>query len=84
MLTVTDAAASQFAEILNDDQVEDDKVVRLVAKEGQLSLALDTQRPEDTTFEHDEKTVLAVDNEIAQLVDEKTLDVDESSNLVLR
>lgn len=84
MMTLTDAAAGQLAELLNDDNVDDSQCVRLVAKEGELALGLDEAKEEDTTFEHDGQTVLCLDQQIAELLEEKTLDVDESSNLLIR
>lgn len=84
MMTVTDPAADQLAAILEDDNVEDGKIVRLVAREGELALGLDEQKPEDTKFEKDGKTVLCVDQQVNEVLDEKTLDVDEQQNLVIR
>lgn len=84
MMTLTDPAADQLAAILEDDSVEDGKVVRLVAQEGELALGLDDQKPEDTTFEKDGKTVLCVDEQVNEALAEKTLDVDDSQNLVIR
>lgn len=83
-MNLTDPAADQLAAILDDDSVEDGKVVRLVAQQGELALGLDEQKPEDTTFEKDGKTVLCVDEQVKEALAEKTLDVDEQQNLVIR
>ena len=83
-MNLTDPAADQLAAILEDDSVEDGKVVRLVAQQGELALGLDDQKPEDITFEKDGKTVLCVDEQVKEALAEKTLDVDEQQNLVIR
>lgn len=73
MLNVTENAAGHLAQIL--EQAPEDAVVRFVPEGNSLALRLDNERPGDTTFAHGEKTVLALDSQVAEALSEKTLDV---------
>jgi Fe-S cluster assembly iron-binding protein IscA len=83
MLTVTDAATERIAQLLDDQGVPDETAVRLVYHQQGIALQQDTEREGDTTFEHEGRTVLLLDNEVANLLSEGTLDVD-GENLTLR
>lgn len=88
MLTVTEAACAFLAQLIDKTTTANDAMVRIVpATQGDLTLQFDTLRPDDTTFEHEGRTVLVLDPPIAQRLIESTLDVqdaDDGSKLVLR
>ena len=80
MLTVTETAGAHLAQILSQSEAPQAEgvVVRMFNGPNGLGLTLDQSRPEDTTFDHDGETVLAMDSELANALDEKTLDVANS------
>jgi Fe-S cluster assembly iron-binding protein IscA len=73
MLSVTENAAAHLAEMLNE--APDEAAVRFVPQGNGLLPQLDSERPGDTKFTHDEKTVLVLDQQISELLADKTLDV---------
>ncbi|MBW3543330.1 MAG: hypothetical protein KY476_24005 [Planctomycetes bacterium] len=76
MLNVSSAAAGHLAQVL--EQAPGDAVVRLEPQGNALAMTLGEPRPEDTTFQHDEKTVLAISPPVAQALSERTLDLQET------
>jgi Fe-S cluster assembly iron-binding protein IscA len=87
MLTVTEGASAQLADMLTAAEAPDDVAVRFVVQGQGLALGLDQVKAEDQTFEHSGKTVLVLDEEIAGLLNDKTLDVedtDEGPRLALK
>jgi Fe-S cluster assembly iron-binding protein IscA len=88
MLTITEAAGAHLAQLLDRAAPPEGAVMRLGPGEaGDLALQFDQLRPDDTTFEHEEKTVLVLDAQLAQRLAETTLDVrvdDERPHLFLR
>jgi len=80
MLTLTQAAGEHLSKLLDESDANDEAAVRLVAREQGLALAADQPRPEDTTFEHDGKTVLILDQQVAEALADRTLDVQDTEN----
>jgi len=80
MFTVTAAAEEHLAGVLREANAPDDVAVRLVSERGQLQLRADSAQPEDTTFEHDGRTVLLVDQQVNELLDGHTLGVEEGDD----
>jgi Fe-S cluster assembly iron-binding protein IscA len=78
MLTLTDAATEHIANLLDETDTPDDTAIRLVASEEGLAMVADNAKPEDTTFDHDGKTVLVMDQQVADALDGRTLDVAET------
>ncbi len=78
MLTLTEAAGDQLTKILDDSNAPQEMAVRLVAGEKGLAMAADQPKPEDTTFDHNGRTVLVLDEQVAQVLDARTLDVEET------
>ncbi len=78
MLTVTEAASAHLAQMLADAEAPNDVAIRIVVREGGLVLALDSANTEDATFDHEERTVLVLDTEVSELLQEKTLDVQDT------
>lgn len=81
MLTVTDDARAHFAKLLDGANVPDESVVRIVAQEQGLALAPDVARDGDETFDHDGKTVLVIQPELATHLEGMTLDVNAEGAL---
>lgn len=73
MLTVTDNAAAHLAQLLAE--APEQNVVRFSPGENGLTMHLGQPQPGDTTFEHDEKTVLAFDAAVNEMLADKTLDL---------
>lgn len=83
MLTVTPEACAHMAELIDRNNVPSPQTIRLVPGQQGLGLAPDEPRPGDATFEHDGRTVLAVEQSLAEKLDGRTLDVDESEGQTL-
>ena len=87
MLTVTDTVLEQFNKAIANaaDADSEEKCLRIVRSEnaGGLSLALQEPAPNDTTFEYEGRTVLAVPETYAKFCEDKTLDIDEDGRLTL-
>ena len=86
MLTVSNAALEKFDQTINtmDNSTEDDRCLRMVRNEQSgLALSLDAPHRDDTTFEYDGRTVLAVPDALHKFCDDKKLDLDEQGNLTL-
>jgi Fe-S cluster assembly iron-binding protein IscA len=76
MLTVTETAGARLAEILRQEQLPDEVAVRLVFEDGRLAMQPDTERSGDTTFEHEGRRILILDQEVARSLANDTLDTD--------
>ncbi len=86
MLTLSYTAGEHLDLLLAEANASDDAAVRLVLKGDGFSLKIDTARPGDTTFDHKEKVVLAIDEQVSELVADMKLDVKvtgEETELVL-
>lgn len=73
MLTVTDAAGECLAEILASSP--EGVVIRFSSESGSVVPRIDRPQPEDATFEHDNRTVLVLDQEASSVFGDKMLDV---------
>lgn len=76
MLSVTDAACEHFAQMLDQANAPEGTSIRLVAKEEGLGIQPDSSREGDSTYDHDGRTVLVVEERIAQGLGEHTIDVE--------
>lgn len=86
MLTVTNPVLEQLDKaIANAGEAEtDNKCVRLVrGEEAGLALKLETPENDDTTYEYEGRTVLAVPESCADICSDKTLDINKDGRLVL-
>jgi hypothetical protein len=84
MLTVTDAALQHLQSSLARVDTVESSCFRLTRQEGD-TLGLVIQSPEsgDRTFECDGDTVLAASENLADILSERVLDIDENGHLVL-
>jgi hypothetical protein len=78
MLAVTDAAGAYLAQLLSDHDLSEDVAVRFIVEEQGLSLRQDNERPGDTTFEHEGRTVLLLDEQVSELLSADTLDIEDA------
>jgi Fe-S cluster assembly iron-binding protein IscA len=83
MLTVTDAAGSHLAQILKQEELPAEIAIRIIVEGGGLALRPDEKQPGDASFEHEGRTVLLLDEQVADLLSSDTLDV-EGSGLTIR
>lgn len=73
MLNLTDSASAHISEMLAE--APDEMAVRIVPQEQGLALQLDNPREEDEKFTHDGQTILVIDKQMADLLQDKQLDV---------
>ena len=76
MLTVTPEACAHMADLLERNRITEPQTIRLVPGEQGLGLRPDAPKPGDATFDHDGRTVLTMDQGLAEQLDGRTLDVD--------
>jgi Fe-S cluster assembly iron-binding protein IscA len=77
MLNVTEPAAAHLANALSS--APEENAVRFVVQgNGQIASVLDSPREEDAKFEHDDRTVLVLDQQMSQLLGDKTLELKET------
>ncbi len=77
MLNVTNNASAHMNQLLENANAPEDAALRFVIEGNTLGLKLDNERSGDTSFSHEEKTVLVLDEQVSQLLDDRTLDVEE-------
>jgi len=78
MLTVTPAASEHLANLIDESKGPEGLAVRLVVQEQGLALTPSEPKPDDTTFEHDGRTVLVVDPRAAEMLSERTIDIQQT------
>lgn len=86
MLTVTEPVLEQLDKAISkaSDTEKENKCVRLVkGEEAGLALKLQEPAEDDTTYEYEGRTVLAVPDNTAQICADKTLDINQDGKLVL-
>ncbi|MEX0653322.1 MAG: hypothetical protein WD534_01340 [Phycisphaeraceae bacterium] len=80
MLIMTQSAAEHLEQLLAEADAPEGAAARFVAGPEGLSLHLDQQRPGDETYEHDGRTILLIDEQIADLLAERTLDLETTDD----
>ena len=83
MLALSYTASEHLDLLLAEANAPDDAAIRLVLEGDGFSLEIDTARPGDTTFDHAEKVVLAIDEQVSELLADMKLDVKVTGELVL-
>ena len=86
MLTITDAAGAYLTTLLDNANASDETTMRFVLEGSTLTPKMDSARPGDATVDHEERTILVLDAEVADTLGEATLDVrptDDGPKLVL-
>jgi hypothetical protein len=80
MITVTPEARNRLSEALEhiDEQAPKGACFRIVLDpQNQLSLSVGVPDQEDATVEENGRTILAVPPDVAEVVEDRTLDVEE-------
>ncbi len=86
MLTVTETVLKQFDRALAKagESESGERCLRIVrGEDANLSLALQSPEPDDTTYDYEGRTVLAVPEVYADFCADKTLDMNEEGRLIL-
>jgi Fe-S cluster assembly iron-binding protein IscA len=83
MLTVTEAASARLAQMLKQQNAPAHIAVRFVCEQQTAGLRQDSERPGDTSFQHQGRTVLVLDAQVSELLAEVTLDL-EGARLTLQ
>jgi len=79
MLTVTESAKQKLRQTLITNTNDQEAGLRLTMEPpGQLGLVLDRESPNDSLIEHEGLKVLIVDHELAELLQEATIDVQDT------
>jgi Fe-S cluster assembly iron-binding protein IscA len=78
MLTVTDDARAHLATILDQNDIPQEQAVRLLVGPNGLGLAPDMPKDEDAAFDHAGRTVLVIEPSIADQLDGRTMDVEQT------
>jgi len=73
---VSDPALQVLKDTLISSRTEDDQVLRLVTQNNEFSLGLSHPEDGDMRFETDGTLVLTADEEVAELLDSATIDVE--------
>ena len=75
MLSVSYTASERLYHMLADAEAPGDAVIRFVHDGKGFNLRIDKVRSGDTTFDHLEKVVFAIDAKVSKLLADKKLDV---------
>lgn len=78
MLTVTVAALDRLSKKLAHMKAAQDAAMRFSRGDGGWRLHLDTARPADTLFAHEDRTVLVLDEAVSEAMTDMTLDVKDT------
>jgi len=78
MLTMTPEAGTYLSGILNERNCPEDVAIRFLCEGQGIAMRLDNAKPEDTSVEHEGRTVLLLDEQVANLLEGQTLDVEKS------
>ena len=78
MLTVTTQAKAYLSQLLDKSKHSDDHAIRLAQTGEGMQMSIDQQQPADVTYEHEGKTVLVVEQQVATALDQRELVVEES------
>ncbi len=80
MLTVTEAAKSHLADLLQQSKAPDEAAMRIIKSPTGLELAIDREKPGDQSFTDGDNTILVVDPDLAGALDAATLDIEKTAN----
>ena len=80
MLQVSDDAITLLKEALDSERENPEDVFRLTLEDNRLSLALNSSQPGDVVYDKDGYPVLAAPPEIAEGLDTRTINIEESDD----
>lgn len=78
MLTMTEAAGTHLQNMLDKADAPDDAALRFVPGQQGLEITMDKPRDNDQQIEHDGRTVLLLDEQLAEKLDGHTLDAKQT------
>lgn len=81
MLSVTEPALKHLASRIDD--VDESRCFRMVPQETDITLTIAEPEREDTTFEFEGRTVLALPPALAEACADRSLDINAGGDLVL-
>ena len=79
MLKMTEAAGEQIVALLDRAQAPEGVAIRFVVDGDAFALDLDEPHEGDTTFDHKGRTVLVLENRVAEMLQNSTLDLKASA-----
>ena len=74
MLTVTLAAKELLARLLEEKNTPEGEAARLVFNRDNLTIDIDVPRTGDTTIDYEDRVILLLDEEAADILSDNTLD----------
>lgn len=80
MLNITTPAAEHLAKLLDEADAPEGTAARFVVEQEGLVLQVDSPREDDQTIEHEGKPLLVLDAQVAELLDDKTLALEETED----
>ena len=80
MLTMTESAGNHLQNILEKANAPDDAALRFVPGQHGLEITMDKPRESDQQIEHDGRTVLLLDQQLADKLDQHKLDTKKTEN----
>ncbi len=80
MFTVTDEATKHMAATLESVNAPEDAVLRLIPQENSLGLGVGQVEADDLTYEHEGRTVLAVNRSLADHLETLELGLEEAGD----
>jgi Fe-S cluster assembly iron-binding protein IscA len=75
MLNVSQKAAAALHETLDQNQSDDDEVLRIAQTEQGLALAIGREHEGDQIVDHEDRHILAIDQSLSDALDGATLDL---------
>lgn len=79
MIEITDAAKAELKRILSENSQDPSQLLRLTAgPEGSLGLIIDKAAAGDNIFEHEGISVLAIEQELAGMMNGVSMDVEDT------
>jgi hypothetical protein len=80
VLTITATAGAYLTEMLNDVEAWEGIVMRIALEAEGLIIEEDLPRPGDAQFDYAGRTVLVLDDQLAQAFADYTLDVEDTED----
>jgi len=78
MLTVTTQAKAYLSQLLDRSKRSEEHAIRLAQTGEGMQMSIDEQQSADVTYEHEGKTVLVVEQEVAEALDQRELVLEDS------
>lgn len=75
MLTITDPACDHLSKLLAEAKAPDEAAIRMVTGERGLELRVDSPKPGDTTIDREGKPLVVLDEQLAERLGDRTLDI---------